>query len=231
MVRFALLAALSLTFPAGAQAAERKLDLSNIRGLILAAGVTAEISSTKGPAEAKLSGDPTAIEQFALEADEAVYTLRYTGQVPLSAEEMAKVTLSVKTPYLGYFSNARGGVVTFRDFATKGLLLEQGYSGFTDFQGEQFGGSVTLSGTCEAVNVGFRGPGRIDARDFKCKTVWIGAEGDGHLDVYASEAFKSQLAGSVTVAVAGDPKYCLARTAGASSARCGDRVAETFTDE
>jgi len=229
MLRTALTAALFLT--TSAQAAERTLDMSNMRGLALMAGVTADITSTKGPIVAKLSGDPAVIGNFTLDRDEAVYTLRYTGQKPLSAADMAKVKLSVKTPHLGYFANARGGVATLRNFMAQGLLLEQGYSGFTDFEGEQFGGSVSLSGTCDAMNIGFRGTGRIDARNFRCKTVWIGAEGAGTIEAYAAEAFKSQLAGSTAVTIHGNPQYCLARITGSAQAHCGKRAAEPFTDE
>lgn len=230
-MRTALTAVLLLALTTGAHAAERTLDLRDMRGLTLLAGVSADISSTKGPVEAKLFGDPAVIKNFALDRDEAVYTLRYTGQTPLSAADMAKVKLRVKTPYLGYFSNARGGVATLHDLSIKGLLLEQGYSGFTDFQGEHFGGGVTLSGTCDALNIGFRGTGRLDARNLKCKTVWIGAEGASQIEVYATEAFKSQLARNIAVKVYGDPKYCLARTDGSAQAHCGDRTAESFTDE
>lgn len=230
MLRTASFTAVMLLAATTVQAAERSLDLTGMRGLVLNAGIAAEITSTTGPLSVKMIGDKNVIDNFIVTKNEAVYNISYDTSKKNANTGLENVKLFVSTPYMTYFSNARGGVVHFNNFKTKGILLEQGYNGFTDFEGENFGGSVTLSGRCQAINIGFRGAGRIDAKDFKCQTAWIGAEGSGQIELYASEAFKSQLTGSTSVSVLGNPQYCLARTTGKAKAQCGDRMAETFAE-
>lgn len=230
MLRIASFTAFALFAATTAQAAERPLDLTGMRGLVLNAGITAEITSTTGPLSVKLIGEKKIINNFYVTKNEAIYNISYDHDKKNADENLKSVKLIISTPYMTYFSNARGGVVHFNNFKTKGILLEQGYNGFTDFEGENFGGSVTLEGTCDAINIGFRGPGFIDAKNFKCQTAWIGAEGSGQIELYASEAFKSQLTGSTSVSVLGNPQYCLARTTGKAKAQCGDRMAETFAE-
>lgn len=66
-------------------------------------------------------------------------------------------------------------------------------------------GDITLSGTCDHLEIDVAGVGEVDARDLKCDHVDAELGGVGELTVYASESVDASAGGVGTINVYGNP--------------------------
>jgi hypothetical protein len=68
------------------------------------------------------------------------------------------------------------------------------------------GGSVSISGRCDALTVDVSSGGDIEAREFECRTANASASSGGSADIYASVSVNGDASSGGSIDVSGSPK-------------------------
>lgn len=172
------------------------IDIQGANVTTITAGNTASVT---------VSGDKTAVTPLITEVKNNTLYIYYPSSFSIGGRPNP-VTLTITTSELQKLNIAGFSTTTASqlktqtlDVATKGKV------------------QLNLSGTVDTVNADLKGETVLNAKNLIAKTANLTAEGAAQVQIYASDAIKTDARGNVTVKVFGNPKAVANAASGNSS--------------